>query len=69
MMSTCCSKHVEAWNKYINKECDKLVINQNCVVSLGVNDCDESVQVESVIALRMIEIIWDIEIVAITLDL
>jgi hypothetical protein len=29
MMSTCCSKHVEAWNKYIKKECVKLVINQN----------------------------------------
>jgi hypothetical protein len=29
MMSTCCSKHVEAWNKYIEKECVKLVINQN----------------------------------------
>jgi hypothetical protein len=28
-MSTCCSKHVEAWNKYIKKECVKLVINQN----------------------------------------
>jgi hypothetical protein len=31
MMSTCCSKHVEAWNKYIKKECVKLVINQNYV--------------------------------------
>jgi hypothetical protein len=31
MMSTCCSKHVEAWNKYIEKECVKLVINQNYV--------------------------------------
>jgi hypothetical protein len=31
MMSTCCSKHVEAWNKYIEKECVKLVINQKCV--------------------------------------
>jgi hypothetical protein len=30
-MSTCCSKHVEAWNKYIEKECVKLVINQNYV--------------------------------------
>jgi hypothetical protein len=29
MMSTCCSKHVEAWNKYIKKEYVKLVINQN----------------------------------------
>jgi hypothetical protein len=29
MMSTRCSKHVEAWNKYIKKECVKLVINQN----------------------------------------
>jgi hypothetical protein len=27
-MNTCCSKHVEAWNKYIKKECVKLVINQ-----------------------------------------
>ena len=26
MMSTCCSKHVEARNKYIEKECVKLVI-------------------------------------------
>jgi hypothetical protein len=24
-----CSKHVEAWSKYIKKECVKLVINQN----------------------------------------
>ena len=32
MMSTCCSKHVEAWNKYIEKECVDLVINfQNYV--------------------------------------
>jgi hypothetical protein len=29
VMSTCCSKPVEAWNKYIEKECVKLVINQN----------------------------------------
>jgi hypothetical protein len=29
MTSTCCSKHVKAWNKYIRKECVKLVINQN----------------------------------------
>jgi hypothetical protein len=29
MMSTCCSKYVEEWNKYIKKECVKLVINQN----------------------------------------
>ena len=29
MMSTCCSKHVEAWNKHTDKECVKLVINQN----------------------------------------
>jgi hypothetical protein len=29
MMNTCCSKHVEAWNKYIKKEWVKLVINQN----------------------------------------
>jgi hypothetical protein len=26
------SKHVEAWNKYIKKECVKLVINQNSVL-------------------------------------
>ena len=26
-MSSCCSKHVEAWNKYIEEECVKLVIN------------------------------------------
>jgi hypothetical protein len=31
MMSTCCLKHAEAWNKYIEKECVKLVINQNYV--------------------------------------
>jgi hypothetical protein len=31
MMSTCCSKHVEAWNKYIKRECVKLVTNQNYV--------------------------------------
>jgi hypothetical protein len=29
MMSTRCSKHVEAWNKYIEKERVKLFINQN----------------------------------------
>jgi hypothetical protein len=29
MMSTCCSKHVQVWNKYSEKECVKLVINQN----------------------------------------
>jgi S-adenosylmethionine synthetase len=28
MMSTRSSKHVEAWNKYIKKECVKLVIDQ-----------------------------------------
>ena len=26
-MSICCSKHVEAWDEYIEKECVKLVIN------------------------------------------
>jgi hypothetical protein len=36
MMSTCCSKHVEAWNKYIKKECVKLVINQSEEVSVFV---------------------------------
>jgi hypothetical protein len=35
MMSTCCSKHVEAWNKYIKKERVKLVINQNYVKMHG----------------------------------
>jgi hypothetical protein len=30
-----CSKHVEAWNKYMEKECDKLVINQNYVKMHG----------------------------------
>jgi hypothetical protein len=35
MMSTCCSKHVEAWNKYIEKESDKLAINQNYVEMHG----------------------------------
>jgi hypothetical protein len=35
MMSTCCSKHVEAWNKYIKKECLKLVSNQNYVKMHG----------------------------------
>jgi hypothetical protein len=35
MMNTCCSKHVEAWNKYIKKECVKLVINQNYVKMQG----------------------------------
>jgi hypothetical protein len=29
MMSTCCSKHLEEWNKYIKKEGVKLVVNQN----------------------------------------
>jgi hypothetical protein len=35
MMSTRCSKHVEAWNKYIKRECVKLVINQNYVKMHG----------------------------------
>jgi hypothetical protein len=35
MMSTCCLKHVEAWNKYIKKECITLVINQNYVKMHG----------------------------------
>jgi hypothetical protein len=35
MMSTCCSKHLEAWNKYIEKECVKLVINQNYLEMQG----------------------------------
>ena len=29
MMSACCSKHVEAWNEHIEKECIKLVIIPN----------------------------------------
>jgi hypothetical protein len=35
MMSTCCLKHAEARNKYIEKECVKLVINQNYVEMHG----------------------------------
>jgi hypothetical protein len=35
LMSTCCSKHIETWNKYIKKECVKLVINQNYVEMRG----------------------------------
>jgi hypothetical protein len=35
MMSTCCSKHMEAWNEYIKKDCIKLVINQNYVKMHG----------------------------------
>ena len=35
MMSTCFSKHVESWNKHIEKECIKLVINQNYVEMHG----------------------------------
>jgi hypothetical protein len=35
MMITCCSKHVEAWNKYIKKQCVKLGINQNYVKMHG----------------------------------
>jgi hypothetical protein len=34
MMSTWCFKHVQAWNKYIKKECVKLVISQNYVEML-----------------------------------
>jgi hypothetical protein len=34
MMSTCCSKHVEAYNKYIKKECIKLVITQGLLYFL-----------------------------------
>jgi hypothetical protein len=36
MMSTRCSKHVEAWNKYIKKEWVMLVINQNYTKFLSV---------------------------------
>ena len=35
MMSTCCSEHVEARNKHIEKECIKFVINQNYVEMHG----------------------------------
>ena len=35
MMSTCCPKHVEAWNKHIEKERIKLVINKNYVEMHG----------------------------------
>jgi hypothetical protein len=35
MMSTRCSKHVQAWNKYIGKVCIKLVINQNYIEMHG----------------------------------
>ena len=35
MMSTCCSKHVEAWNKHNEKECVKFAINQNYVEMHG----------------------------------
>jgi hypothetical protein len=35
MMSTCCSNHVEAKNKYTKKECIKLVITQNCIKMHG----------------------------------
>ena len=35
MMSTCCLKHVEAWNRHIEKECIKLVIIQNYVEMHG----------------------------------
>jgi hypothetical protein len=31
MTNTCCSKHVEAWNKHIEKKCVKFVINKNYV--------------------------------------
>jgi hypothetical protein len=34
-MSTCCSKYVEVKNKYIKKECIKLVIIQNCIKMHG----------------------------------
>ena len=42
MMSTCCSKHVEAWNKHTEEECIKLVIIQNYLqllvfVQYGIN--------------------------------
>jgi hypothetical protein len=35
MMGTCCSKHVRGINKYIKKECIKLVITQNCIEMQG----------------------------------
>ena len=35
MISPCCSKHVEAWNKHIDKENVKLVINQNYIEMHG----------------------------------
>ena len=48
MMSTCCSKNVEAWNKHIEKECIKLVIIEKdvcreCCVLSGRGLCDELV--------------------------
>jgi hypothetical protein len=39
MMSTCCSKHVEEWNKYIDKECVKLIINQNYLLECISSSC------------------------------
>jgi hypothetical protein len=35
MMRTGCWKHVEAWNKYIKKECIKLVITENRIKMHG----------------------------------
>jgi hypothetical protein len=46
MMSTCFSKHVEAWNKYIEKECVKLVINQNYVEMHGQQNIKTSMRVD-----------------------
>jgi hypothetical protein len=44
MMSTCCSKHVEAWDKYIEKECVKLDINQNYVEMHGQQNIKKKIQ-------------------------
>ena len=46
-MSTCCSKHVEAWNKHIEKECIKLVIIQNhpSNIWVGYPRCKNSVPI------------------------
>jgi hypothetical protein len=46
MISTCCSKHVEARNKHIEKECVKLVIDQNVSVALTMVTIDLKQDVE-----------------------
>jgi hypothetical protein len=58
MMSTCCSKQVEAWNKYIKKECVKLVINQNYVEMHG----QQNIKWQYAVYMDVLEGFWSQEV-------